>query len=119
LLVGFVYLIQLGDLLVPFMRTPAIWALTAGIVQSAVSLHFFFKKKFLSSGLMLFVSLLTMVFSRHYVRLIRLQESFDPSSLPVSPQWSVFVMFLVCFVIAIGIIFWMIKVYFRESRQAS
>jgi hypothetical protein len=115
-LFGFVYLIQLGDLLLLFMRTPAIWTLTIGIVLSVGALHFFFKKKFWAAGGMLFVSLLTMVYARHTVRLLRLRESFDPSSLQVSPQWTVFALFLICFVVALGVIAWMIRAYFREAR---
>jgi hypothetical protein len=63
------------------MRTPAIWALTVGVVLSLGSLHFFFKRNFCVSGTMLFVSMLTMVYSRHTVRL----SPFHPQSKPGFP----------------------------------
>lgn len=110
---GFVYLFTLGDALVPLMRTPGIWALTLGIILSIGSLHFYFKKKFLPAALMLFVSLLTMVITRHYLRLVRLGDYFEPSSLRVAPQWSVFIMFLICFVIAIGAVWYMLRLFFK------
>jgi len=114
-LFGFVYLFTLGDYLVPFMRTPGIWALTAGIVLSVGSLHFFFKKKFLPASAMLFVSLVTMVISRHYVRLLRLGDHFDPASLKVEPQWSVFIVFLISFLIAIGVVWYMLRLFFAPG----
>ncbi|MCP4685605.1 MAG: hypothetical protein GY867_09180 [bacterium] len=116
-LFGFIYLVTLGDYLVPFMRTPGIWALTVGIVLSVGSLHFFFKKKFLPASTMLIVSLVTMVMSRHYVRLLRLGDHFEPMSLRVEPQWSVLVIFLACFVIAIGLVWCMLRLFFAPGGR--
>lgn len=112
--VGVAYLLSLADYLKAFMRTPAAWSLTIGIVLAAGSMHFFFKRKFLPASLMLFVSLVTMVINRHYVRLLRLDGQFEPTSLAVQPQWSVFLMFLACFVVAIALLWYMLRLYFRE-----
>lgn len=108
---GTFYLISLGPLLRPFMRTPGIWALTLGIILSAGSLHFFFKKKFVGAAAMLFVSLFGMVISRHYVRLLNLADRFNPSTIPIRSQWSIFVIFLVFFVIAIGVLWYMVRLF--------
>lgn len=116
---GFVYLITLGENILPLMRSPAIWALTVGIILSAGALHFFFKKKFLMSGLMVGVSLLTMVYTRHELRLIRLSEFFNPSDLPVNPQWSVFALFVVCFVIMLGVMWYMIKLFLTPKETTA
>ena len=117
-LLGFVYLFTLGDYILPFMRSMGIWALTVAIVLTAGSLHFFFKRKFVGAATMLFVSIFGMVITRHYLRMVRLQEYFEPSSLPVNPQWSVFVVFLICFVLAIGLIWYMLRLFFagKEAR---
>lgn len=116
-LFGFLYLVSLGDFLVPFMRSPGIWVLTLGIVLAFGSLHFFFKKKLLPSAVLLFVSLLSMVTARHYVRLLRLEESFDPSTIAIEPQWSPFIMFLICFVIAIAVVWYMLRLFFTDNRK--
>jgi len=117
-LFGFVYLVTLGDDLLAFMRTPAIWILTLGIILSAGSLHFYFKKRFAPATVMVFVSMITMVISRHYVRLIRLQEHFELSTLPVRPQWGIFIIFLIFFVIAIALVWYMMKLFFAETKEA-
>jgi len=115
MIIGFVYLFSLADLMKPFMRSSAIWWLTASIVLSLGSLHFFMKKKFMMAGAMLFVSLLGMVVIRHVVRLLHLEGTFDPAAIPLNPQWSVFLLFLVCFVIAIGAVWYMLRLYFGRQ----
>lgn len=114
---GLVYLLTLGEYIGPFMRAPAIWLVTVAFVLTLLSLHFFVKKKFLPAALMLFVSMVGMVSARHNLRLIVLEGEFDPATIPVSPQWSVFVLFLVCFVIAIGAVWYMLKLYFTDRQQ--
>lgn len=114
MIVGLIYLLTLADILKAIMRSPAIWWMTVSIILSLGSLHFFFKKKFLPASLMLFVSLLGMVVLRHYVRLIQLQDHFDPSSWAIKPQWGVFALFLVCFVLAVGLVWYMLKLFFRK-----
>jgi hypothetical protein len=65
---------------------------------------------------MLFTSMFGMVATRHLLRLIRLDGSFDPSAIPVEPQWSVFAVFLVCFVLAIVLIIYMLRLFFADRR---
>jgi hypothetical protein len=79
----------------------------------------FFKKKFLATGLLLFLSLLAMVSTRHLLRLIVLEGEFDPSSIPVVPQWTLFAVFLVCFAAAIGAVAYMLKLYFSEHPPSA
>jgi hypothetical protein len=117
MILGLVYLFTLGEYLVPLMRHPAIWLLLVGIILSLASLHFFFKKKFLSAGLMLVVSLVTMVILRHSLRLILLNGFFDPATIPVRPQWSIFIIFLVMFVVALALIWYMFKLFFAGAEK--
>jgi hypothetical protein len=117
-LTGMAYLLSLQPILAPFMRTPAIWALTVAVLLSLGSLHFFFKKNFCVSGTMLFVSMLGMVYARHTVRLLRLSGHFDPASWHVAPQWGPFVMFLICFVIALAVVAYMLRLFFHPSPSA-
>lgn len=115
---GFVYLVTLGENILPLMRSPAIWVLTVGIILSAGSLHFFFKKKFLMSGLMVALSLITMVYTRHELRLISLAEHYNPATMTVNPQWSVFALFIACFVIMIAVMWYMIRLFLSRKNAA-
>jgi hypothetical protein len=116
---GLGYLFTLGDAILPFMKSPAIWVLLVAIVLSLGSLHFFFKKKFLASGLMVLLSLIGMVTVRQVLRIIHLEGAFEPSSLPVMPQWSVFSLFLVFFVIALLLVWYMVKIFLARERQTA
>ena len=118
-LAGMAYLLSLQDWLSAFMHTPAITAMSIGILLSLGSLHFFFKKKFWPAGAMLFVSMLTMVFARHTVRLLKLAPQFDPATWRVAPQWSPFLMFLVCFVVMLAVLVWMLRMFFGSRKSAA
>ncbi|UCC44945.1 MAG: hypothetical protein JSU65_03205 [Candidatus Zixiibacteriota bacterium] len=120
---GLFYLLTLGDILAPFMRSPGIWILVPGILLAFAGLHFYFKRRFVPSGLALLASVLAMVTSRHYLRLIHLY--YDPRALTiampswtVTPQWSVFVLFLILIVIAILALIWLLRMVF-SNRGAS
>jgi MFS family permease len=119
MLLGLFYLFSFGEHIVKFMRTPAVYWLLVSIVLSPGSLHFFFKKRFLPSGLMLLVSLVGMVIIRHYVRLMFLADHFSPSSLPVRPQWSIFILFLLCFAVAVWLIGYMLRLFFSSRQQTA
>jgi hypothetical protein len=114
---GLAYIFTLGDYLVPYMRTPAVWALLVGIILSAGSLHFFFKKKFMPAAVMLLVSIITMVINRHYVRAVRLHEYWDPADITVRPDWSIFLVFLVCFVLAVALVWYMLHIFIQDRKR--
>jgi hypothetical protein len=114
MIIGLVYLFTMGDYLLPLMRSIAIWLVTAAIVLSLGALHFFFQRKFLLSSLSLFLSMAGMVVTRHTLRLILLEGKFDPGTIPVAPQWSAFLMFLICFVVALGLVAYMLRLFLTE-----
>jgi hypothetical protein len=105
---GFCYLFTLGGILRGFMHSPGIWALAFAILLSAGALHFFYRRSFFFSGSALFASLLLMVATRHQVRLLKLRPDFDPASWRVAPQWSAFLIFLACFLLACALVFYML-----------
>ena len=117
MILGVVYLMTFGEYLRPYMRSSAVWWLLVSTLLSLGSLHFLFKRRFVISGVMLFISMLGMVVNRHIVRLLHLAESFDPTELTVAPQWSVFIIFLTCFVIALLAVWYMLRLYFRPHAQ--
>jgi hypothetical protein len=113
---GIVYMLTLGDILGPFMRGPGIYAVTLGVVLSLAALHYFFTRRLWIAGILVFVSMLTMVFARHEVRLLRLAGQYDPATVPVHPQWVVFGLFLFFFVVGLGVVAWMARVFFSGPK---
>jgi len=118
-LAGLVYLFTLGDFLTPFMRSAGIWTLTVGVLLSLGSLHFYFKKKFLPAGAMVFASMFLMVVTRHVLRQVRLDGVWDPANIPLHPQWWVFLVFLVCFLLALALVAYMLHLYFRSDQRTA
>jgi len=115
---GIAYLMTLQPILAQLMQTRASWVLLVAILLSLGSLHFFFKKNFCVSGTMLFVSMLGMVYTRHIVRLLRLGGQFRPDAFRIAPQWGLFALFLVCFVIMLAVVVYMLRLFFGAKRAA-
>ncbi len=112
-LFGLIWLFTLGDALSGLMRSAGVWYLTIAIVAAAVSLALFFRRRFLYSAVLLFVSMFGMVATRHELRLVQLGDAL---AVPVvRPQWDVFTIFLVCFIAAIGIVAWMLRALLRPA----
>ena len=114
---GIAYLVWLMPYLEAIMRSPAITVLAATILLSLAALHFFFRKRFWVSGLALFLSVFGMVYVRHVVRLLRLGNAFDPASWRIAPQWSPFLLFLVCFVVMLAVLAWLLWMFFRAKDE--
>jgi hypothetical protein len=115
---GLAYLLTLREFLPDLMRTSTIWLLAVGIFLTLGALHFYFRRRFLLSGLLLFPSLVLMVAVRHQVRLLKLRESFDPASWRISPQWAPFLIFLVGLIIAVWLTIHMLRLFFKGKRSA-
>jgi len=102
------------------MQTRAIWVLGVGILSTLGSLHLFFKKKFCLSGMLLLGSMLTMVYARHMVRLLRLADTYRPDSMRFMPQWGPFGMFLICFVVVLVVVAYMVRLLIiKRSAELS
>ena len=115
--VGFLYLLTLDADLAPFMRTPAMPVLVVSLALSLVALHFQARKAFWLSGLCLFLSVFGMVYLRHVLRLVRLRGSFDLAAWRIAPQWSPFLLFLVCFILMLVVLVWMARLFFRPEPE--
>jgi hypothetical protein len=115
---GMFYLVTLKDIMLPFMKSPGIWAVMAGMMLSVAAIWFFWIKRFWLAALSLFVSMLGMVYARHTVRLLRLDGTFDPASWRVATQWSPLVLFLVCFVIMLAVVAWMLRLLLVSGKAA-
>jgi hypothetical protein len=116
--VGVAYLLSLGDALKPLMRSAGIWWLTVSVVLGVLAVPLFATRRFVAASAALFLALLGMVATRHDLRLIRLEGTFRPEDVPQNPQWSVFALFLVCFLVALGLVAWMLRAWFRPRGAA-
>jgi len=117
---GVAYMMSFGEYLLPYMRSTAVWWMLVSVLLSIGSIHLLYKRRFMISGIMLFVSVLGMVVNRHIVRLLHLEGHFDPSMLAVDPQWSALAVFLVSFVLAVVLIVYMLRLYFGgKSKPAA
>ncbi len=110
--VGFSYL----DSMEPVFKMQAARLLIIPIILSFGALYYFLGKQFLHSGLMLLVSFAGMVYVRHFLRLLRLENVFDPAMVPVKSQWPFFTIFLLCFLIAIFLVLYMLKLFFSGGE---
>jgi MFS family permease len=113
---GLAYLFSLGDIVGPFMRSPAIWILTLGILLTLAAVFLYHRGNLALAGAALFLSMLSMTISRHEVRSLRLLP--HAASLPgnVVPQWPVFLIFLICFLVALGTCGVMLRLFFRTAE---
>jgi hypothetical protein len=62
------------------------------------------------------ISLMAVI--RHLVRIAYVQPYFDPHTLPVKGQWTVFVLFALLLVAGIATLGWMLFHFFRPARPA-
>ncbi len=113
---GMAYMVSLGDHITAFMRGPAIRYVAAGIALSLASLHFFYKRRFLAAGGALFVSLFLMVLTRHELRILKLRGQFDPASWRIATQWSPFLIFVLCLLVAVVVVIYMLRLFFNRSE---
>ena len=115
---GLVYLSLLGPDLMPFMRTAGPVLVTVGFLLSLGALHLFFARRFALAGGLLVASVFTMVASRHLLRHVRLEGVAEAAAMPFRPQWSVLVLFLVCFVLALGVLGYMARLFLGGREPA-
>ncbi|MDX1582168.1 MAG: hypothetical protein R3338_01080 [Thermoanaerobaculia bacterium] len=116
-LFGVLWLFSLGEALPGLMRSNGAWYLTVAILLAVGAFLLYRRRNFILSGLALFLSMFGMVATRHALRLVRLGDALV---IPViRPQWDVFAIFLVCFLIAIGLVVWMLRMLLRGYDMES
>jgi hypothetical protein len=76
------------------------------------------RKSLAASSVAIFGTVSLMAVIRHLVRIAYLRPYFDPHSLPVEGQWTVFAIFAVLLVVGIATLGWMLIRFFRPARAA-
>lgn len=104
---GLIYLMSMGELIGPLMRTSGAWWLTLSLVLSLGSLHFYFKRKWAAASGCLLISLLGMVALRDVVKKLHLTggeiSSVETGNLETAP-----VIIFVVLLIAAFAVSWML-----------
>ena len=94
--------------------TIALWlGLLCGIGAVAAALG----RQFRATVIMISVALLAMVFVRDELRTMYLRGVFDTSSLAVTPQNGVLLIFVATLIVGLGVMAWMVKAGFRSSGR--
>ncbi len=116
MLLGFGALAGLGEGLLPYLSSPAAWWMAGSLLLALASLHLIYRDRILGSGILLALSLAGMVEQRHLARLLALRGTLDPATMTIRPQWSVFALFLICFVAMAATVGWMLVLFFRRPK---
>lgn len=76
-----------------------------------------FTPRFAALAILVTISLMAIL--RHIVRVATLAPHFDPRTLPVSPQWPIFVFFAILLVAGLAVVVWMLIKFFRPTSSAA
>lgn len=127
-LLGLIYFFILDkEIIVAFLGSPGLHAVIGAIILNVIALILSYRAvsaerphlKIWTTAVLVFAGVFCMVIARHSLRLIYLEGHFDPASLPVDPQWSVFAVFLILFVGGLVTLFWMVRKFFGSSQTTA
>ncbi len=124
---GIIYIFTLDQPIFDlFLRSPGVHAIFGAIILNIFAVYVVYRAlgeerphwKIWTSAVLVFAGLFCMVIGRHILRLVYLKGYFDPSTLVIAPQWSVFAMFLISFLVGLGVLYWMLRKYFGSRVPA-
>jgi len=119
--VGVWFLVSLPEsIMLKFMGRDSVatLVLVAGIGTAVLSVILAFKNNLKGTLIFLLITLIAMVINRYNLRIFSLEDKFSPTSLEISPQWDVFVLFVVILLIGVGVLFYMVKISFKGKEEA-
>ncbi|MCS7164276.1 MAG: hypothetical protein NZ845_04680 [Thermodesulfovibrio sp.] len=88
-----------------------------GVLTAFISVFFSLKGKLKLSLIFLILTLVFMIINRYNLRVFHLGESFNVSQLKILPQWDVFAVFLVIFILGVFVILYMLKISVLKSKR--
>lgn len=93
--------------------------LTTGLILAGLALYFGARRHVVGASVTALVLVSVMIFIRDLVRVAYLKPWFEVSRLPVSPEFSPLIFFLVVFAVGLGLIGYMLKLVFRCPKEVS
>ncbi len=87
-----------------------------GLVSTVVVLYLSYKKKVVSTVIVLVVTIALMSVSRELLRQSYLKEYFSPSELKVVPEYSPMILFLAILLVGVGAVWYMLKTAWNARR---
>lgn len=126
-LLGLIYLFTLDiSIIKALVSSPGLHAIIGAIVLNIIAIYVVYRAigqtrphwKVWTSAILVFAGVFCMVIARHALRLVYLDRQFDPAKLHISPQWSVFMMFVIVFLIGLGVLYWMLRKFFASRAPA-
>lgn len=121
ILVGLWFLMSLPrDIMLQFMGgdTLATLLLFAAIIGAGAIIWAGLKKKVLTATGILIATVAAMALARHLLRNFLLAPYFKPSDLPVTGEYSSFILFLAVLIIGLPVMGWMVKTYCASGACA-
>lgn len=124
---GIIYILVLDSaILMKCLKSPGLYALLGSIVFNLIALYLAYrkqasgsaKKSVVLTALFVFLGLICMVITRHFLRLIFLGDYFDPKTLETATQMGPLLMFLITFIAGLVVLFWMIGKYFETEKTS-
>lgn len=97
------------------MDTVATIVLWAGVVLAVLALLAVQRSALLATVLVA-LTITLMAVTRHRIRQMLLGEHLNVNTLPVNPQWAMFVIFAVLLVIGLAVVGWMVWQFFKASQ---
>jgi hypothetical protein len=92
--------------------------LLIGLAAAILALVFGFLGRLRPAAVHAVLTVVVMVLMRDVVRRAYLSPWFDPAALPERTQYSPLVLFLVAFVIGLGVLAWMLRLASRAGKEA-
>ena len=118
-LIGLWFLIALPkEIMMSFMGGNLIHTiiLALGVLLALGAIYMGFRGKLAGTAYHLLGIILLMVINRSNLRALYLKDVFSFSSLELNPQYGVLALFLLVFVIGLGVVYYMIKIVLRANQ---
>jgi hypothetical protein len=122
IVIGFWFLLSTpNEIMLQFLgqNLTATIILLAGILTAVGALVTAFLGKFRPTLIMLLLTVAFMVLNRFNLRAFYLDEYFQPSSLELSPQYGVMILFFIVFIVGLGIVWYMLNIATASERRAA
>lgn len=118
--VGFWFLLSLPqNIMLKYMGGDlvATVVLVSGIITAFISIFASLRGNLKGSIIFLFLTLISMIINRYNLRIFQLGENFNVSQLTLSPQWDVFIIFLLILLLGVTVIVYMLKIAFSVRKE--